>query len=700
VSGYRDFEFSSEFRSVLAAESPSFIAFTDGSLQPSIASENYSIVHKLTVADFNGDYLDDVVLSYGDVNVKPRLYLSNGDGTFRFEDWMPEGSERRLIRNTVVEDLNGDGREDFVGFTAPHGFYEDQLGDNWGMGEPDLILLNEGDGFVMVDSLTASYHHGGAVGDLNGDQLLDVFGISEFPDWHGSFTTRVPLLQTSNGDFASAEWGLDEIFSQAIISDMRLADMNNDGNQDLVVSINVQNKVEGGRVSLPADSLETGVIAYALGQPGGKFSQLSWESLGTHWMTQTDWESFTKIHDPNGSSSNNYQSGPSNIEVVDINDDGLLDILVGFYANAGKSWRTSGFKYFENTGSGFVDRTSAVFPDQTSNRDVEKVTYFTIGFELVDLDYDGDKDLIRTEFGGESYKDAPNDVSSIIFIQEDGVFRPPQKYQLETTLSPFPGLKNLLSGDFNGDGALDLLSTIRTSNSHVLVTHINTLSHTNPSQEARGTNASDQLDLSSGSALLARGGGGDDLLIGRADRIDSAIFGGARNNFRVFRQEGQWKVQDQAGLEGLDTLEQIDRLIFPDKAVALDFNQGDSSYNTVMMIGAAFGKALVLTYFGVGVTLFDQGATTAEIAQTIADLKLIETTIGTEDTTAWINHVYKNLVGVEPDPLSLDLVSNLLETGAYTRASLLAFAAELPLLETQVDITGLQSTGLTYTPFG
>lgn len=43
-----------------------------------------------------------------------------------------------------------------------------------------------------------------------------------------------------------------------------------------------------------------------------------------------------------------------------------------------------------------------------------------------------------------------------------------------------------------------------------------------------------------------------------------------------------------------------------------------------MMIGAAFGKALVPTYFGVGVSLFDQGATKPEIAKTIVDLKLIE----------------------------------------------------------------------------
>ena len=184
--------------------------------------------------------------------------------------------------------------------------------------------------------------------------------------------------------------------------------------------------------------------------------------------------------------------------------------------------------------------------------------------------------------------------------------------------------------------------------------------------------------------------------------LDGITFNGSRSNFKLSKSGGNWVIQDLRdgdANEGTDTLIGVERLGFGDEAVALDFDPGDSSYSTVLMIGAAFGKALVPTYFGVGVELFDQGATSAEIAQTIADLKLIESTIGTEDTTAWINHVYKNLVGVEPDPLSLGLVSNLLETGAYTRASLLEFAAGLPLLEAQVDMTGLQTDGLTYTPF-
>ena len=87
-------------------------------------------------------------------------------------------------------------------------------------------------------------------------------------------------------------------------------------------------------------------------------------------------------------------------------------------------------------------------------------------------------------------------------------------------------------------------------------------------------------------------------------------FNGNRSNFKLTKSGGNWAIQDlREGdtNEGTDTLIKVERLGFGDEAVALDFNPGDSSYNTVMMIGAAFGKALVPTYFGVGVSLFDQG---------------------------------------------------------------------------------------------
>ena len=67
-------------------------------------------------------------MSYGDTYTKPLLYLSNGDGTFRLGSMIPDDAARRQVRNGFAVDLNKDGFLDFVGFAAPHGFYEKELG--------------------------------------------------------------------------------------------------------------------------------------------------------------------------------------------------------------------------------------------------------------------------------------------------------------------------------------------------------------------------------------------------------------------------------------------------------------------------------------------------------------------------------------------------------------------------------------------
>ena len=276
MSSSKAFEFSREFSSSIAGESPAYAAFTNGSLNPAISSEAYSIIHKITVADFNGDNLDDIVLFYGDVNTKPRLYLSDSDGSFTHADWMPDGGERRLVRNAVVEDINGDGLKDLIGFTAPHGTFQKQLGDYWDWDEPDLILINTGSKFRLVEGLAETYHHGGSVGNLDNDNLIDILGVSEFPNWHWTFSPRTPLLQSAPGEFKAAEWGLDNVFPEAVLSDIRIGDLNSDGLDDVVVTINYPSQVENDRTSSPMDSYETGVVSYSFGVRGKSFAQTHW----------------------------------------------------------------------------------------------------------------------------------------------------------------------------------------------------------------------------------------------------------------------------------------------------------------------------------------------------------------------------------------------------------------------------------------
>jgi len=150
---------------------------------------------------------------------------------------------------------------------------------------------------------------------------------------------------------------------------------------------------------------------------------------------------------------------------------------------------------------------------------------------------------------------------------------------------------------------------------------------------------------------------------------------------------------------GADTVVGYKRIKLEDQSIALDFTPGDASYKSVMLIGAAFGKDFVPGYFGAGISLFDSGSTMQDASKLIADIKLIEQVIGDESNSAWVKHIYKNVVGAEPDLLTEAVFINFLESGAYSRGDLLAAAADLPLLESQVNMTGYQTNGMVYSSF-
>jgi len=145
-------------------------------------------------------------------------------------------------------------------------------------------------------------------------------------------------------------------------------------------------------------------------------------------------------------------------------------------------------------------------------------------------------------------------------------------------------------------------------------------------------------------------------------------------------------------------INQVERVQFTDGTLAVDFSQGQSAYQSAMMIGAAFGENHVNTYFSAGLFLYDQGQTNLQVATLIESMGLIESQIGSISNTAYVNFIYKNVVGITPDTLTESMFVNALNTGVYTKASLLALAAGVSNLEQQIDLTGLQQNGLFYHP--
>jgi len=176
-------------------------------------------------------------------------------------------------------------------------------------------------------------------------------------------------------------------------------------------------------------------------------------------------------------------------------------------------------------------------------------------------------------------------------------------------------------------------------------------------------------------------------------------FAGNSGNFKVRSNDGGKTWELSSPDTGTDTVTGFKRIALEDKTIALDFQAGDAGYSSVMLIGAAFGKDLVPTYFSAGLTFFDSGLDTAYLCDLIQSAGLIESQIGQTSTGAWIKHVYKNVVGVFPDELTELVFTDLIDSGVYTRATLLKAAAELSLLESQVDITGYQTNGMAYSSF-
>lgn len=276
----------------------------DGTLQPAIISPGVAYPADAAIGDFNGDgkldlAVDGAVLlgngdgtfqsplstsaaggGVGDFNGDGKLdlvggtqvYLGNGDGTFSATGhaYLVESNS-----NTAIADFNGDGKLDIaVGNTVLLGngdgtfrgnpFSVGQVGialEFWGVVSDDFdnngtkdvaivslanvyILSNDGSGAL---SLTHTYPLPQPVysrivsADLNGDGNLDLVVLGGVPDqiYEGTYDWQYSvLLGNGDGTFQSPIQ-----YQQSVGSDspefysLAVADFNNDGNIDIVLSL-------------------------------------------------------------------------------------------------------------------------------------------------------------------------------------------------------------------------------------------------------------------------------------------------------------------------------------------------------------------------------------------------------------------------------------------------------------------------------
>ncbi len=204
----------------------------------------------------------------------------------------------------------------------------------------------------------------------------------------------------------------------------------------------------------------------------------------------------------------------------------------------------------------------------------------------------------------------------------------------------------------------------------------------------------DRFEAGGGNDRIS-GGAGDDQIDGGAG-IDTAVY--ASRRVPLSRSAEGWTLN--AGSEGRDLLSQVERVQFANAHVALDLEGHAGS--TAQILRALFGKDFLANpaFVGIGLQLFDAGVPYADVVRLALGTELFAQLAGGRSHGAFVQHVYKNVIGVAPSAPDLATFTALLDQGVYTQESLALLACQIEFNAQSVELIGLAASGLEFLPAG
>ena len=501
--------------------------------------------------------------------------------------------------------------------------------------------------------------------------------------------SRIPYLQQSDGTFKLADSGLPKLFDRHQTPNIGIGDINGDQTNDFVIAINEYDSGRTRDLSSPAELKP--LLAYALGKPGVSLENLDWKFGGQHWIDQAK---IDKIHNLGGTWIDPH-SQLANVQ--DLDGDGVNEIITSelIYTNASGTDTGGAIGVYRWSASGLVNVTREFFPYQPSKEDG-----WFMEFSLEDLDGDGLKDFVAMSTPSWS-----NPFTAQVFMNNGGVFLPTLFENIPRTDS-FGKVIRHLAGDFNGDGAPDIVGLSRKIEADgkggFFAREIGVISLLNNNQPDRlknlaavGKSGADRYEGFTG--LSIRPSGGDDLVIGSPDIVQTAYYWGIRQDYKLNSTGSEIRVDGRVQNEGIDSLKYIERLSFSDLNLAFDsIGVAGQAYR---IYKAAFDRTPDTSGLGYWIAQMDKGMGVVEVAARFIDSTEFRQLYGSNvSNAAFINNVFKNVLDRNPDDVGLAWWVNEMKTNpSKTWQKVLADFSESA--ENKANVASLIANGVAYDPW-
>jgi hypothetical protein len=624
-----------------------------------IYTKNLGVPDQMQVGDFDGDKnLDFLVTKLpfefsgfsdrGSYINQAEIFLGDGKGGFSSTNEILPKNINIDSGRFLINDFNKDGLSDVFFVSAGLDLPPFPGGQN--------ILLTSNSVTKKLDYFRSSlpaitaFHHDASMGDLDGDGLDDIVvnALSQGEEL---------LLNKGLGIFELANIRLPKILAGENYSHTtsQIIDVNNDGHNDLILGNDSgDGSVLGRRSQL---FLNTGA---------GDFSTVTGISLPKSIVP------LEIVLD---------------IEQADINKDQLPDLVISV-TNGGDYrdeifYKTPYIQILINQGNGkFFDDTDLRF-NQTAERSADTSWFFDIN--IADVNLDSHDDIIGFGTGSQP----------MTIFYNDGL----GDFSYDRSLS-FPYVHGT-SGDFNRDGAVDLI--IEDVNGSYLV-YLNSKGDKNYT-DPNGLSFPTEHYVSGSDFMFCGEDGADVFYMGDpgarvfgGEGIDLAKFSFSSRDSRIEKDSSASYLSEVFKLDGgTYSFNSVERLQFSDVAIALD--SAGVAGQAYRIYKASFDRTPDEPGLGYWISQMDKGMDVVEVAARFIDSPEFIRLYGSNVSNAtFITNVYNNVLDRSPDDSGLAWwVSEMQTNPAKTWQKVLADFSESG--ENKSNVAALVANGIAYDPW-